>query len=211
MAASVTEVASTPGRWFALGYATVRLVLVIGYLRAWRHVPAARSNIRPYLVGHSVGAALFLVSAAVPAPARYGLWAAGLLIDLAAPAWAARQRGGVPLHAEHLPERFALFVILLLGESVAGVVTGLHDAHWTGAAALAAGLAFLVAATVWWLYFDFSGGVAKRRLLEEDRETTRRGVHDLYLYAHLPLAIGLGRPPSASSTRFCTRRTPPWS
>ncbi len=191
MAASVTEVAATPGRWFALGYALVRVVLVLGYLRAWRHVPEARPNIRPYLVGHSIGAAVFLVSAAVPAPGRYVLWAVGLGVDLVAPALAARTRGGVPLHAEHLPERFALFVILVLGESVAGVVTGLHEAHWTGAAALAAGLAFLVAAQLWWLYFDYSGGVAKRRLLEEDDDTTTRGVHDIYLYAHLPLALGL--------------------
>ncbi len=191
MAASVTEVAATPGRWFALGYALVRVVLVLGYLRAWRHVPEARPNIRPYLVGHSIGAAVFLVSAAVPAPGRYVLWAVGLGVDLVAPALAARTRGGVPLHAEHLPERFALFVILVLGESVAGVVTGLHEAHWTGAAALAAGLAFLVAAQLWWLYFDYSGGVAKRRLLEKDDDTTTRGVHDIYLYAHLPLALGL--------------------
>ncbi len=191
MAASATEVAGTPGRWFALAYAVVRLVLVAGYLRAWRHVPAARPNIRPYLVGHSIGAALFLVSAAVPAPARYVLWAVGLAADLLAPVRAARQKGGVPLHAEHLPERFALFIILVLGESVAGVVTGLHEAHWTGAAALTSALAFLVAATLWWLYFDFSGGVAKRRLLEEDEDTTRSGVHDVYLYAHLPIALGL--------------------
>ena len=191
MAASVTEVAGTPGRWFALGYALVRIVLVLGYLRAWRHVPAARPNIRPYLAGHSIGAAVFLASAFVPAPARYVLWAVGLAADLLAPAVAARTRGGVPLHAEHLPERFALFVILVLGESVTGVVSGLHEAHWTGAAALAAGLAFLAAALLWWLYFDYSGGVAKRRLLEEDSDTTTRGVHDIYLYAHLPLALGL--------------------
>ena len=191
MAASATEVAGATGRWFALGYVLVRLVLIAGYLRAWRHVPAARPNIRPYLIGHSIGAVLFLISAAVPAPARYVLWAVGLAADLLAPARAAKQQGGVPLHAEHLPERFALFIILVLGESVAGVVTGLHEAHWSGAAALAAGLAFLIAATLWWLYFDFSGGAAKRRLLEEDEDTTRRGVHDVYLYAHLPIAIGL--------------------
>ncbi|MDP9407523.1 MAG: low temperature requirement protein A [Actinomycetota bacterium] len=190
MAASVTEVSGPTGRWFALGYTLVRLGLVLGYLRAWRHVPEARPSILPYLAGHALGGAIWLVSVFVPVPARFVLWGVGLVVDLATPALAARTRGGVPLHVEHLPERFALFMILVLGESVAGVATGLHDGGWAPLVVVSAALAFLVTATAWWLYFDFSGGAAKRRLLEEEDET-KGGVHDLYLYAHLPIVIGL--------------------
>ncbi len=129
------------------------------------------------------------MSAAVPAPARYVLWAVGLLGDLLAPTLAARRKG-VPMHMEHLPERFGLFIILVLGESVAAVITGLHDGHWSPQVVLAAALAFTVAAALWWLYFDFSGGAAKRRLLEEG-DDSRTGVHDVYVYAHLPIAVGL--------------------
>jgi low temperature requirement protein LtrA len=51
--------------------------------------------------------------------------------------------------------------------------------------------AFLTAAALWWSYFDLSGGAAKRRLLEEGHDRTRQGVHDFYVYAHLPVALSL--------------------
>jgi low temperature requirement protein LtrA len=133
-------------------------------------------------MGHGFGAGIWLVSLAVPAPGRYRLWGAGVLLDMVGPAVAARMEHAVPLHIEHLPERFGLFIILVLGESVAGIVTGLHD----GAAP-----AFVVAAALWWSYFDLSGGAAKRRLVEEGADRIQQGVHDFYLYSHLPLALFL--------------------
>ena len=190
MAASADDLAGAGGRWFAAGYVAVRAVLVLGYLRAWWHVPRARPSIRPYLLGHSAGGVLWLVSIAVPEPVRYGLWAAGVLVDLAGPTLAARRKDGVPLHLEHLPERFGLFVILVLGESVAAVVTGLHDGGWKPPVATAGGLGLVVAACLWWVYFDLAGGAAKRELLEQG-EGTRQGVHDLYVYLHLPIAVSL--------------------
>jgi low temperature requirement protein LtrA len=191
MAAAVDGVGGPPGRWLALGYVVTRVVLVAGYLRAWRHVPDARPSIRPYVLGHAAGGAIWLASLALPAPARYVAWGVGIAVDLVGPALAARQRRGVPLHAEHLPERFGLFVILVLGESVAAVVTGVHDGGWKPAVVASAALGFLVAAALWWLYFDLAGGAAKRRLVEEGDGNTRHGVHDVYVYLHLPVAVSL--------------------
>jgi low temperature requirement protein LtrA len=191
MAASADQVTEPSGKWFALGYVMLRIVLVIGYLRVWRTLPDTRAGIRPYLVGHSAGAVFWLASMAVEGPARYALWAAGILVDLLGPTWAARTKDAPPLHMEHLPERFGLFVILLLGESVAGTVHGLHDGKWSTGPVTTALAAFLVAAALWWSYFDLSGGAAKRRLVQEGGEQTREGVHDFYVYAHLPVAISL--------------------
>jgi low temperature requirement protein LtrA len=191
MAASVDKLDATTSRWFALAYIVLRVVLIAGYLRAWRVLPDARRTIRPYLLGHSAGAAVWLISLAVPTPARYVLWGVGVAVDLVGPTVAARLKDGIPLHMEHLPERFGLFVILVLGESVAAVVTGVHDGGWTAGVVTTAAFAFLVAAAVWWSYFDLSGGVAKRRLLQEGHDRTRQGVHDFYVYAHLPVAVSL--------------------
>ncbi|MGA5299464.1 low temperature requirement protein A [Nucisporomicrobium flavum] len=191
MAAAVDKVGSSTAAWFALGYVAIRLALIAGYLRAWWHVPDARPTARLYLLGHAAGAAIWLVSLAVPAPGRYWLWAAGILVDLIGPTGAARLKEAVPLHIEHLPERFGLFVILVLGESVAATVTGLHDGGWEPRVVVSAGLAFSVAAALWWVYFDLSGGAAKRRLVEEGGDDTRQGVHDFYVYEHLPLAVSL--------------------
>jgi low temperature requirement protein LtrA len=191
MAASVDKLDETTSLWFALAYVALRLVLIAGYLRAWRHVPDARRTIRPYLVAHVAGAAVWLISLAVPTPGRYWLWGAGVAVDLLGPTVAARLKDGIPLHTEHLPERFGLFVILVLGESVAAVVAGVHDGGWKPGVVTSAVLAFLIGAALWWSYFDLSGGAAKRRLLQEGHDRTRQGVHDFYVYAHLPIAVSL--------------------
>ncbi|MFC7533259.1 low temperature requirement protein A [Actinoplanes sp. GCM10030250] len=191
MAASADQVTGSAGTWFALGYAVLRIVLVVGYLRVWRTLPETRVGIRPYLIGHAAGAAFWLVSLMVAAPGRYVLWGVGVLVDLIGPALAARLPDAPPLHMEHLPERFGLFVILVLGESIGGTVHGLHEGKWTAGVVTTALAAFLVAAALWWSYFDLSGGAAKRRLVKEGGERTREGVHDFYVYAHLPVAISL--------------------
>ncbi|WP_232049944.1 low temperature requirement protein A [Actinoplanes sp. OR16] len=191
MAASVDKIDGPEGRWFAIGYVIIRLALIAGYARAWRHVPDARSTARLYLIGHSLGAAVWLASLAVPEPGRYWLWGVGVLADVVWPTAAARLKDAVPLHLEHLPERFGLFVILVLGESVAAVVTGLHDGGWKPVVVVTATAAFVVAAALWWIYFDLSGGAAKRRLAVEGGEGTKHGVHDFYVYVHLPLAVSL--------------------
>jgi low temperature requirement protein LtrA len=191
MAASVDKLDATTSRWFALAYVLLRLVLIVGYLRAWRALPDARNTIRPYLLAHCGGAAVWLISLAVPTPGRYVLWGVGVAVDLVGPTLAARLKDGIPLHMEHLPERFGLFVILVLGESVAGVVTGVHDGGWKAGVVGTGAFAFVVAAALWWSYFDLSGGVAKRRLLQEGHDRTRQGVHDFYVYAHLPVAVSL--------------------
>ena len=191
MAAGVDGVTGPTGRWFALAYLALRVVLIAGYVRAWWHVPDARSTVRPYLLGHAAGAAFWLASVVVPTPARYVLWGLGVAVDLIGPTLAARLKDGIPLHMEHLPERFGLFVILVLGESVAAAVTGVHDGGWKHGVVTTAALSFVVVAALWWSYFDLSGGAAKRRLLEEGTERTRQGVHDFYVYAHLPIAISL--------------------
>ncbi|WP_229068955.1 low temperature requirement protein A [Actinoplanes sp. DH11] len=191
MAASVDQVGKSAGHWFAIGYVMIRLVLIAGYARAWWHVPEARSTARLYLIGHTLGATFWLVSLAFPAPVRYWLWGLGVLVDVVWPTAAARLKDAVPLHLEHLPERFGLFIILVLGESVAGVVTGVHDGDWKPLVVATAVPAFVAAAALWWVYFDLSGGAAKRRLTSEDEEITKHGVHDFYVYVHLPLAVSL--------------------
>jgi low temperature requirement protein LtrA len=175
---------------FALAYAALRVILVIQYARAYRHVPDARAAIRVYLYAHGAGGVLWLVSIPTAAPARYWLWAAGIVIELAAPPLAGLSGGDAPLHLGHLPERFALFVILVLGESVAAVAMGLQASKWKTGPVIASVPAFVIAVSLWWIYFDLSGAAAKQRLNDEG-SNSRIGVHDRYLFAHLPLAGGL--------------------
>jgi low temperature requirement protein LtrA len=170
---------------FLLGW----LVLLGLYLRAWRHVPGSRGTIRVYLASTGSAAALWAVSLAVPAPARYWLWASAVVVDAAGPVLATWRRDTAPLHMEHLPERFGLFVILVLGELVAGIVTGVHDAGWAPASVTVGAIGFAVAAASWWSYFDVASASGNEQLQEGSADTDER--HDLYVYGHLPLTLGI--------------------
>lgn len=177
---------------FAACFLLGRAVLLGLYLRAWRHVPDSRGTIGVYLVSTGTAALLWAVSLTVPGPARYVLWAVAVAVDATGPVVATWRGDTAPLHLEHLPERFGLFVILVLGEVVAGVVIGLHDAAWTGVSVIVAALGFAVAAALWWSYFDVASASGSQELQEEqedDDETDERP--DLYVYGHLPLTLGI--------------------
>lgn len=191
MAASASKAVGTDAPYFVAGYVATRVVLVVLYLRAYRHVEEARTTLRIYGAGASAGAALWLVSLAVPEPLRYWLWAAGVLVEMTAPFLATRSGGDVPLHEEHLPDRFGLFTILVLGESITSVAVGLHDTEWRTASFLVAAAGFVIAATIWWNYFDIGGAAGKQHLVEDD-ESQSDERHDRYVFGHLPLLLGMG-------------------
>ncbi len=190
MAASVSEATGTHTTAFVLSYVAIRVLLLLQYGRAHRHVEAARDGIRIYLYGTGAGAFLWVASLAVDGPTRYVLWALGLLVDAAAPLLFTASRTQVPLHLEHLPDRFSLFVILVLGESVAAVVHGVSGASWALGSVLAGAVCFVVAATLWWSYFDLAGAGAKH-LLNEAGSGASTVAHDVYVYGQLPLCLAL--------------------
>lgn len=123
-----------------------------------------------------------------------GMWAAPIFPP-GAPRWrlgfrqvmdtpwiARRAMASTPVHASHLPERFGLFTIIVLGESLVAVMLGIGATDWWPASAVAAVLGFIVAASLWWLYFDFI-----------DLCNLRRGLlaRNVFLYGHLFIALGL--------------------
>src|SRR5829696_3386439 len=190
LAAAATEATGKRFGVFVACQLLLRAVLMLQYRRAYRHVEASRPIARLYLIGAGVGAALWAVSLLVPRPVGFALWAAAVLVEVLVPLIATRHSADVPLHVEHLPERFALFVILVLGESVAGIAHGLYDAEWAPSAIPVAALAFMLAAALWWSYFDLAGARAKRLLDEVGGERSDHS-HDVYVFGQLPLTLAL--------------------
>jgi low temperature requirement protein LtrA len=172
---------------FAAAYAGVRLVLVAQYFRA-RHVPDAQPLTTRYLVGHGSAALLWLVSAGVPAPERFWIWGVAFAIDLGTPLLAVPHSVKVPPDAAHLPERFGLFTLILLGESVVAVMQGMESQEdWSPAAATAAFLGIGVSFIIWWWYFDGAAGAS-----EQPVRTRREALRfHIWSYAHLPLSLGI--------------------
>ena len=172
---------------FTAAYAALRLVLVTQYFRA-RHLPRARPFTTRYIVGHGVAAVIWLSSALVPAPARYVLWTVAMIIDFGTPWLALPHSVEVPPDGSHLPERFGLFTLILLGEAVVAVMHGMksHEA-WPPAAAVSAFLAMGLLFLIWWWYFDGVMAASERHV---------RGRADImrfhaWTYAHFPLYVGL--------------------
>ena len=145
---------------FAAAYAAVRFVLVAQYFRA-RHVPDARPLTTRYLAGHGSAALLWLASALVPAPERFWIWGLAFAIDLGTPWLAVPHSVKVPPDAAHLPERFGLFTLILLGEAVVAVMQGMESQEdWTPAAATSAFLGMGISFLIWWWYFDGASGAS---------------------------------------------------
>ena len=202
-AASASDAVGKYAVPFAASFLVGRVLLLFLYVRAWRHVPEARPTVRTYLFCTGIGVVSWAVSLGVPGDGRYWLWAAAAFVDVVGPVVATRRRDRLPLHIEHLPERFALLIILVLGEALGGVARGVLEAGWARGS-LAVGLAGLViACSMWWIYFDVASTRSAERLERaaddpaagdtptDEMETPASDErHTLFVYGHLPLAFG---------------------
>ncbi|MBW4688029.1 MAG: low temperature requirement protein A [Komarekiella atlantica HA4396-MV6] len=172
---------------FALSYALGRVVLIVEYIRAGMHIPSARPLTTRYATGFAIAAFFWLVSVLLPIPWRFALWTLGVIIDFATPLTARKFQIGLLPHASHLPERFGLFTMIVLGEAIIAVVKGVSEQKWDFLTVISAVFGLIIAFSLWWVYFDNLGGTP----IQIARENGRVGVVNLWLYTHLPLVIGI--------------------
>jgi low temperature requirement protein LtrA len=168
--------------FFAASYVVARSCLLVMYLRARRHVPEVRVITDLYLRGFSIGVVLWAVSIVVPTPFCYVLWFVGLIIDFATPWLGLRALKPAPLDTSHLPERFASFTIIVLGEIVYVIIMGVAESKTLTLSFVAAALTFCATVCIWWVYFLF---------IDEAPYVRNLGTGQPYIYVHLPLLIGL--------------------
>jgi low temperature requirement protein LtrA len=168
---------------FAIAYIAVRLILLALYVRVYRSLEIARPVAQWFIVMFGIAVCVWLVSLAVPTPWKYVLWAAALALEHVVPIRAWRLLQGVPVHPRHIPERFGLLIIIVLGEAVIGVVLGTAEVSWTFASGAVAFAGFLMAASIWWLYFNFLDAAAAVT------RNIRSGL--TFVYAHYFVASGI--------------------
>ena len=181
-----TPAGDTP---FIVCYVLVRLVLIALYVRAFLYIPLARPLASQFIYGLGGSCLLLPASLLFPPPVRYAMWGAALLLELVTPYLNPKAARTFPIDRAHIPERFGLFTIIVLGEAVIATANGASRVAWNVSSLAAAALGFAMAACIWWINFDFveDSGIKSRSLK----------TRFIYLYGHFFIvaaivAIGIG-------------------
>jgi low temperature requirement protein LtrA len=152
LAASAARAVSGDPAGFVIAFAALRGLLLLLYARARKHLPATRALYGRYLTCFGTGGALWLSSLAVGNPLRYAVWTAALAADAAGALSMLAPERRVPLNARHLVERFQLFVLIVLGESVARLISAATLRPWSVPLVVVLAAAVVTLATLWWAW-----------------------------------------------------------
>lgn len=169
---------------FILSYLVARAIIVASWGRGGWHNPIFRPVSNRYLIGFLLSATAILISVLVPPPLRFGLWAVGIFIDMITPVFTLPHQARLPrLSNSKFPERYGLFVIIVLGEQIVGTISGTAEqAELAPITLVTAALGIGFAFCIWWVYFDFLA-----------RRFPRPNVWALFAwsYLHMPLVMSI--------------------
>jgi low temperature requirement protein LtrA len=215
MGAFIPEAGGARGAAFAVAAGVLFAILTVLWLLAGRgDRPEYRRPSRLFVIGTAACAVLLAGTALLPASARVPAWGLLDVVYLAgftAVMLLANSAGAAPLTVtDALNERFGLLTIIVLGETLTGVVNGLAREPISGMTLSVGLVAVVVGFGAWWTYFDFAGHRPTRPEL---------AVSVQWMLGHLPLTaaiaamgaamVGLvdhahdGRTPAATAWVLC--------
>ena len=155
-------------------------------------------NFRHILAWSVLSAPLWVAGGVVDDGLRWALWLGALGLDLAAPlaAYWLPRLGRTPMsqwqiEGAHFGERFQLFVIIALGESIVPAGATASDTGLSIEVVAALLLAFLSSTALWWLYFGQVAGAVLQRIRMATPEERGQIGRDIYTYLHLPIVAGI--------------------
>jgi low temperature requirement protein LtrA len=185
LAVFTAEATAGDGPAFAVVYSAFLFLLGwLWYSVRLRDDPAFRPTTTPYIAGVLVSATIVGASALLPEPARLAAWAlvvVGWLAGIIFLDWRSGATRDTSANAsESMIERFDLFTIIVLGEVVVGVVTGIANDGRTPIAVVTGILGLGIGFAYWWSYFDLVGA---RRVRSD------RGALSRWLVGHLPVTM----------------------
>ena len=187
-ALAVPHAFDTDAVLFGLAYFVVRVMHIVLFAEATPHVDVRQATFR--LARTAVpGPALLVVAGFLDGGAQIALWLVALTIDYSGPyVFGVR---GFSISAGHFAERYGLIVIIALGESIVAIGIGAAGIELDPPVVLAALLGIVLAAALWWAYFDIVAHVARKRLMEAHGHERARLARDSYSYLHLPMFAGI--------------------
>ena len=175
---------------FACSYGVVRYGQIALMLVAGREDPLLRRSVLTGLLGSTtLGVGLLVAGSFADTGLQTAVWALALALDMAGPLLFGV--AGWKLVPGHFAERHGLILIIALGESIVAIGVGAEIGVDAGVVT-AAVVGIVVAAALWWLYFDVVALVAERRLSRAAvGEEQNRIARDSYSFLHLPMVAGI--------------------
>jgi low temperature requirement protein LtrA len=181
LAASASRAVAGDPAGFIIAFAALRGLQLLLYARARKHLPATRRLYGRYLICFGLGGALWLSSLPVVGPPRYAIWTAALAADAAGALGMLAPGRQVPVNPSHLAERFQLFVLIVLGESVARLISAAALRPWSVPLAVVLTAAVVTLATLWRAWIRSA----------DHRALDRPGAIAAFAAANLPIVGGV--------------------
>jgi low temperature requirement protein LtrA len=197
MAAAIPDAFGGEALLFVVSYLAIQVGrhAFLTYVAAEPHT-LERTRAGRILVWFAFAGVFWLAGAAADGTARTLLWLVALAVDYGAPLALFRVPGTPSVTEDawhvstaHFSERFGLFVIIALGESIVLTGSTISGAELDAATVIAFATAFLITAALWWLYFTYVVRIAERRL--EMAANRTRMARDAYTYLHVVFVAGI--------------------
>ncbi|RKW69520.1 low temperature requirement protein A [Galactobacter caseinivorans] len=139
-----------------IGYIIMRLALVGQWLRAAANNPEYRPTAYRYAIGIVIIQVMWVGYLFVPKSLGVIAFIVLALIEISVPLFAESKKT-TPWNAHHITERYGLFTLILLGESILAstnaVVDAIETGHHLNDLLIISGSGLLIAAGMWWVYF----------------------------------------------------------
>jgi low temperature requirement protein LtrA len=172
------------------GYVVMRVGLITQWLRAARGDLRGRKTALRFAIGVAACQVGWVALLVVPAQWLLPVFLVTAAAELAVPMWAERA-GPTPWHPRHIAERYGLFTLIVLGETVLSATTavqrGFAGEGSSGRLLVIALSGLVVVFGMWWVYF----GQHAERFLRSNRQGFRWG-YGHYLIFSSAAAVGAG-------------------
>jgi low temperature requirement protein LtrA len=187
LAVFASEATGNDGQEFAITYGVLFALLSWQWYQVQRIDDRRyRPTTKTYLAGMVASLALMLASAFTSDATRTSIWAVivvGWVVGGFVLVARDRTEGFGEGVTKSLVERIGLYTIIVLGEVVVGVVSGISDAEERGTRTITTGmLALTIGMGIWWNYFDILGRRVPGRLGPQLAG---------WLYSHLPMTMAI--------------------
>jgi low temperature requirement protein LtrA len=176
----------------AITFAVVRVVYISSYLYAAGDDRRLRIQLLLETIPQSMALVAIIIGAVLGGTALTVLWAGAFVIDFGSGRISSTLIGGFHLRSPaHFAERHGLVLIIALGESLVSVGVGAGPSITSGIVLVAAGIGFVIAVGLYWLYFANVQEITSRALGEASEVRRAQIGRDAYTFAHFPMIAGI--------------------